>query len=85
MEIINVIELNMGIMELPKSFPIPFDSERKKIVKEAEDLFVKLIKEHDTDEELDDDDLNDLTDEGHYSNHLGYEVYLTWSEIVTYM
>lgn len=80
MEIINVIELVMGNMEPPKSFVILDESENASKVKEAEDLFVKLIKEHDTDNELDEDDLNDLIDEGRYSDHYGYEVYLTWSE-----
>lgn len=79
MEIINVTEIINGIASAPVSFPIFDDSQRDRIVKEAEELFSKLAKENGSDES--EWDINELLDSGEWDNQNGYNVIINWSEV----
>jgi len=77
-EIVSVIELNSGIAEAPKSFVIENEMNRTKIVKTAEKLFLECAKKHGMEE----DEAEDALDNGNYDNMGGYEVLLSWSEVM---
>ena len=75
-DIINVIELQSGVIDNITSFPIlssHTEKKRQKIVKEAEDLLVQLAKENG------DEDSEFTVGEGSFNDHNGYEVVLVWS------
>ena len=79
-EILNVISSSVdnGVFEV-KSFPIIGDIDREAIVKNAEDYFVKCIRQLRHTENITEEDINNAIEDGFFSND-DFEIYLTWSD-----
>lgn len=79
-EILNVISSSVdnGVFEV-KSFPIIGDIDREAIVKNAEEYFVKCIRQLRHTENITEEDINSAIEDGFFSND-DFEIYLTWSD-----
>ena len=77
MQIINVLEIVNGIPSQIESFPIWEEQLSQDVIKEAEELFVEMIKYHTPD--ILEEDIDYCLEEGSYDNGNGKEVYLIWS------
>ena len=80
MRIINVIEIKFGVLENIISFPILEEQLSDEVVSNAEAEYLKRCREHGADEEEFDDDF--MLNEAYFDNGLGYEVMISWSEVV---
>ena len=81
MEIVNIIEVINGVVSQPVSFVIPEgqnDTRRTEIVLRAEKHFIDCAKENG----LEEDGEEEVLDNGIYSTNDGYEVILSWSNIL---
>lgn len=86
MRIINVIQIQAGIIESVESFPIlneddPIDTQNQ--VEQAEKLFVQLIKDNYRfdDEQNEDEIIEEALDNGYFADEGGnyFEVSIVWS------
>ena len=80
MKIINVIYIMSGILQWIESFPIYEDSTYSEDtqIKSAEELFEKTIREF---ENLSDNEIEEYTENGYYSNMNGDDVIISWSNV----
>jgi hypothetical protein len=83
MRILNVVELEDGIVNKITSFIIVNDENLHEVVKKAESLFEKCIKENYKFE--DDEDKNEIIEfaieNGDFETYGGYNVCLIWSDL----
>lgn len=75
MEVLNVIEMRSGIIDNITSTIMPHKDDNQHLkVHEAEQLLLKLAKEHGAEE----DDEENILDNGYWENGK-YEIHLIWS------
>lgn len=81
MRIINIIEVINGVPSINQSFGVYDEQLSEEIVKEAENLFIKLIKENSLDE--DEEDIESAIEDGYWETEFQqyYSVHIIWSEI----
>ena len=79
MRIINIVEVDRGILDNIASFGVVDEQLSDDVVAEAEAYYVKLCREHGADEEEFDDD--ELIDNESFDNNDGYSVWIHWSSI----
>ena len=80
MEILNVIELENGILSFINSFPILDGDNKKEKVFQCELFFINLI-ENNLNEKLSNEEKEEYLSSGYYDNQNGDEIYLSWSLI----
>jgi len=87
MRIINVVEIDRGILNTVESFVIHNDTEHPNpMVEKAEEYFIKLIRDahkgNSTDADLDiDEEIDNALENGSWENNSGLEYYLIWSNV----
>lgn len=82
MDVINVLELYNGVPAFINSFVIMDNDDESKKVEEAQNLFIRLI-ESNLMETLSDKDKSNYIEEANYDDQNGYEIYLSWSLILS--
>jgi hypothetical protein len=79
MRVINVVEINKGILDTIVSFGVIDEQLVNDVVDEAENHYIKCCREHGAD--IDDWSDDDLIDNESFDNENGYSVWIHWSTI----
>ena len=76
-QIINVIEVINGIVQVPESFVIYEEQLSHDVIEKAEELFVKLALQNGADE----GGIENYLDDGSFDDNNGYKVIINWSNV----
>lgn len=79
MRIINVLEIINGIPRQIESFPIYEPQLSEDVIRLAEDYFLQIIYGKNYKQEIKEDEIEFLLDNGWYDDDNGHNVYIIWS------
>jgi hypothetical protein len=80
MRIVNIVRVKSGIPMNIDSFPILEEQLSEDVVNEVEELFIEMVEKFVPN--LSDEDRDAYLEDGFFSDEIGNEIYIIWSDSV---
>jgi len=80
MRIVNILQIKNGIPQSIDSFPILEEQLSEDVVNEVEELFIEKVEKFVPN--LSDEDRDAYLEDGFFSDEIGNEIYIIWSDSV---